>query len=79
MRLKQLLSSVGMLLILSTVAFAANTQSAAAPAIAASQSVAANKPAATAPASVKPAVTPTSSLVATPAPVGGQESIRRSG
>ena len=69
MRLKQLLSSVGMLLILSTVAFAANTQSAAAPAIAASQSVAANKPAATAPASVKPAVTPTSSLVATPAPV----------
>lgn len=69
MRLKQLLSSVGMLLILSTVAFAANTQSAAAPAIAASQSVAANKSAAPAPASVKPAATPTSSSVATPAPV----------
>ncbi len=70
MRLKQLLSSVGMLLILSTVAFAANTQSAAAPAIAASQSVAANKAAAPAPTSaLKPAATPTSSSVATPAPV----------
>jgi type IV pilus assembly protein PilQ len=69
MRLKQLLSSVGMLLILSTVAFAANTQSAAAPAIAASQSVAANKSAAPAPTSAKPAATPTSSSVATPAPV----------
>ncbi len=69
MRLKQLLSSVGMLLILSTVAFAANTQSAAAPAIAASQSAAANKSAATALTSAKPAATPTSSSVATPAPV----------
>ena len=69
MRLKQLLSSVGMLLILSTVAFAANTQSTAAPAIAASQSVAANKSAAPAPTSAKAAATPTSSSVATPAPV----------
>src|SRR6185312_15287244 len=69
MRLKQLLSSVGMLLILSTVAFAANTQSTAAPAIAASQSVAANKSAAPAPTSAKAATTPTSSSVATPAPV----------
>jgi len=69
MRLKQLLSSVGMLLILSTVAFAANTQSTAAPAIAASQSVAANKSAAPAPTSAKAATTLTSSSVATPAPV----------
>jgi type IV pilus assembly protein PilQ len=69
MRLKQLLSSVGMLLILSTVAFAANTQSTAAPAIAASQSVAANKSAAPVPTSAKAAAAPTSSSVATPAPV----------
>ena len=70
MRLKQLLSSVGMLLVVSTVALAANTQSAAAPAIAGSQSAAANKSAATVPVSAaKPAATPTNSLVATPAPV----------
>ena len=79
MRLKQLLSSVGMLLILSTVAFAANTQSAAAPAIAASQSAAANKSAAHG-AHKREAGSYTDQLFGCDSCAGrGQERIRRSG